>query len=81
MTLSTYAHVIDELEGAEHRSAEGEIRHARDGQARVERLARAADVRDSFAPTVLAHVCGERNCLQIEKSRRGDLNSRPHHYE
>ena len=32
MTLSTYAHVIDELEGGEHCSAEAEIRQAREYQ-------------------------------------------------
>jgi integrase len=31
MTLSTYGHVIEELEGAENRSAEAVIRAARDG--------------------------------------------------
>jgi hypothetical protein len=31
MTLSTYGHVLDELENGRTSSAEAEIRHARDG--------------------------------------------------
>ena len=73
MTLSTYAHLFEELEGTETRSAEDEIRRAREArEARVPVLYPRPDRR---------RLHPEEKLLQIQESRRPDSNRGPLHYE
>jgi hypothetical protein len=84
MTLSTYAHVVAELRNAPRMGAEGQIR-----------VARVSVMRSPYGPNT-AHepipgqltmfdVAPEQakapQCEALVKSRRGDSNPRPHHYE
>jgi hypothetical protein len=69
MTLSTYAHLFEELEGAETRSAEDEIRRAPDA---------ARGSRTRFVPATGSKATGPGGkLLQILKSRRPDSNRGP----
>ncbi len=79
MTLSTYAHVVAELRDAPKVTADEQIRDAR-----------RALAGDSYGPKYgpraasggsLASSKKPRDCGASLKSRRGDSNPRPHHYE
>ena len=67
VTLSTYAHLFEELDGADRSSAEDRIRHAR---------------RTRFVPeNPIGLPSQPRKSLQILESRRADSNRGPLHYE
>jgi len=73
MSLDTYQHVIDELEGVERLPAEEQIRRARTKHVPVSYLA-------STARTSSEATDGP-NALLIAASRRPDSNRGPLHYE
>jgi site-specific recombinase XerD len=73
MSLDTYQHVIDELEGTERVPADAQIRRAR-----------ASLVPASYPPNSArepSDAAKEPNALQITASRRPDSNRGPLHYE
>jgi hypothetical protein len=73
MTLSTYARLFEELEGTETRSAEDEIRRAREA---------ARGSCTHFVPASGSQATGpEEKLLLIPQSRRPDSNRGPLHYE
>ena len=72
VTLSTYAHLFEELEGAERRSAENEIRRAK-------RLVRGADWYPNRGP--LLRTTGGKSCRFTNESQRPDSSGVPLHYE
>ncbi len=73
MTLSTYAHLFEELEGVETRSAEDEIRRAREA---------LRSSRTRLYPKPRRRLLGaEAKPLQIRQSRRPDSNRGPLHHE